>query len=137
MSSPPEHAVQARRGGFTEVPGEDVLELITRHPFAWVNSMGPDGMIATAIPVRPLVNQNGSLVGLAGHFARANRHVGALERDGRALFLFTGPHAYFSPSWYQDRSQAPTWNFATVQIAARVVLTSRTEDLRAIINDLV
>jgi len=45
--------------------------------------------------------------------ARANeqwRHFG----DGEALVIFTGPHAYVSPRWYEETERVPTWNYAAV-----------------------
>jgi transcriptional regulator len=47
------------------------------------------------------------------HMARANeqwRHFG----DAEALVIFTGPHAYVSPRWYEETERVPTWNYAAV-----------------------
>ena len=50
---------------------------------------------------------------LVGHMARANpQWRGA---DGReVLVVFSGPHAYVSPSWYGAEAVVPTWNYAAV-----------------------
>lgn len=125
------------RPGFSDITDEAILALVTQHPFAWVTSSTEDGPIGTAIPVRPTIGPNGDLVGLNGHFARKNAHVQALQKDSRALFQFLGPHRYISPSWYRDRAQAPTWNFASVQIHADIDFIHDDIELRAIIDDLV
>lgn len=126
----------ATRPGFGDVAKADIVKAITENPFAWVSSAGPDGPVASAIPIRPIFDTSGEMTGLQGHFARSNPQVKALEADHRALFLFTGPHGYISPSWYHDRTQAPTWNFVSIQVSARIRFVSSDEALRAIIDDL-
>src|SRR5947209_4161347 len=50
---------------------------------------------------------------LVGHMARANPHW--RELDGRAvLAVFSGPHAYVSPAWYEAEHVVPTWNYVAV-----------------------
>jgi transcriptional regulator len=34
--------------------------------------------------------------------------------DDEVLVIFSGPHAYVSPSWYADAERVPTWNYAAV-----------------------
>ncbi|MBC8952935.1 FMN-binding negative transcriptional regulator [Xenorhabdus sp. PB62.4] len=50
---------------------------------------------------------------LYGHVAKANQHW--KEFDGqRVLVVFTGPHAYISPTWYKAQHAVPTWNYSAV-----------------------
>jgi transcriptional regulator len=30
------------------------------------------------------------------------------------MLIFTGPHAYISPRWYEEAERVPTWNYAAV-----------------------
>lgn len=62
--------------------------------------------------------------------ARANPQSAMLE--GEALVIFQGPHAYVSPSWYQDRATAPTWNYVAVHCYGRVRVHDREETRRNI-----
>jgi transcriptional regulator len=66
---------------------------------------------------------HGSLI---GHVARANPHWRHIE-DGASLAIFHGPHAYVSPSWYEEpATQVPTWNYAVVHVHGRAeVITDR------------
>ena len=60
-----------------------------------------------------MVQEEGERLVLDMHMARANaqwRDFGAAE----ALVVFTGPHAYISPRWYEDTERVPTWNYAAV-----------------------
>lgn len=48
------------------------------------------------------------------HIPRRFPQYDDLESNEEALVLFTGPHGYISPSWY-DKPSAPTWDFVTIQ----------------------
>jgi transcriptional regulator len=74
------------------------------------------------IPLLADVSQHGGLVSLTGHIARSNPHVGLLQRSGRAIASFHGPHGYISPSWLRDRKQAPTWNYASAHFLVDIEL---------------
>src|SRR5262245_27574059 len=54
------------------------------------------------------------------HVARANRiWRRALERR-RALAIFSGPHGYVSPRWYEaPHANVPTWNYAVAHVHGR------------------
>lgn len=99
---------------------QDVADLIAANPLAWIVTHGASGFRATPAPLLADLDADGALVTLTGHLARSNPQVADLEADGRALLLFMGPHGYVSPSWMADRTQAPTWNYAVLRIAARV-----------------
>ncbi|HTL25826.1 MAG TPA: FMN-binding negative transcriptional regulator [Burkholderiales bacterium] len=34
--------------------------------------------------------------------------------DDEVLVVFSGPHAYVSPRWYEQKERVPTWNYAAV-----------------------
>ena len=34
--------------------------------------------------------------------------------DDEVMVLFSGPHAYVSPRWYEEQERVPTWNYAAV-----------------------
>src|SRR5262249_39322655 len=50
---------------------------------------------------------------LVGHMARANPHWHELGGQ-TALAVFSGPHAYVSPTWYEADNVVPTWNYVAV-----------------------
>ena len=49
------------------------------------------------------------------HLARANPQVGHLASGDEVSAIFSGPHAYVSPSWYESPG-VPTWNYAAVHV---------------------
>jgi transcriptional regulator len=51
--------------------------------------------------------------------ARANPHW--KQAGGQtALAIFSGPHAYISPTWYEAEQVVPTWNYVAVHAYGRV-----------------
>lgn len=99
---------------------DDLERLVRAFPLAWIVSGAGESFGATLLPLVPVVSGDGRLTGLMGHFARANPHVPKLRADGQAAILFLGPNGYISPSWMNDRSQAPTWNYASAQCLVEI-----------------
>lgn len=114
MSNPPHPSKFAARSA------QDLADLVAGHPLAWLCSAGPGGLQATPLPLLLQHDGQGRLIGVEGHFARGNPHVEALRRDPQALLLWMGVQGYVSPSWMADRTQAPSWNYASAQCRVRV-----------------
>jgi transcriptional regulator len=56
---------------------------------------------------------------LLGHMARANPQW--REAGGQTgLAIFSGPHAYISPTWYEAEQVVPTWNYTAVHAYGRL-----------------
>src|SRR5688572_6683941 len=47
--------------------------------------------------------------------------------DDEVLVVFSGPHAYVSPRWYEEAERVPTWNYAAVHAygIAKVISDSK------------
>ena len=115
---------------------QDLADLARAHPLAWVCSQGPDGPLATPLPLVPRFAPTGRLEAVEGHFARGNPQVEALRADGDARVLWMGVQGYVSPSWMADRTQAPTWNYATAQLRVAVRLVDDPEAIVAHLREL-
>jgi transcriptional regulator len=108
----------------------DVLQVIQGNMFATlVTSSG--GVIASHLPF-VYDETSGERGILYGHMARANEQSRALSAEAEVLVMFTGPHAYISPSWYADRATAPTWDYVAVHCYGRPRLHSDEEAIRNI-----
>jgi transcriptional regulator len=105
---------------FTETRPEVLIAHIERHDFALLVSHGAGGLIASHIPF--LVERQGDDLHLLGHLARPNPQVADLSEGGEVLTIFSGPHAYISPRWYQSGPAVPTWNYADVHAYGTVKL---------------
>lgn len=115
----------------------DLLELVRTSPLAWIVSGSGDDFHATLMPIRPWHMDGSTITGFASHLPRAHPQVQQLGRDPDARLLFLGPHGYISPSWLEDRTQAPTWNFASACFRVRVEFMNKPGELRAHLDDLV
>ncbi|HVW70815.1 MAG TPA: FMN-binding negative transcriptional regulator [Steroidobacteraceae bacterium] len=121
---------------FAARSSEDITKLVQDYPLAWVVSTAGGEPRGSLLPLRPVFVE-GRLAGLTGHFARSNPHVGLLRRDGRALVLFLGCNGYISPSWMADRTQAPTWNYASSQFLVDIEFFDDAGEVEAHLRDLV
>jgi transcriptional regulator len=91
---------------------------------------------ATHLPI--LVDERrGPLGTLRGHVARANPHWRYLAAGRPTLVVFSGAHAYVSPSWYATHPAVPTWNYVAVHASGTGALVEDAEQVRALLADLV
>ena len=78
---------------------------------------------------------------LSAHMARANPHwrdlVELAEMGREALVIFSGPHAYISPSWYGPGDAVPTWNYVAVHAYGVPRVIEDPAAVRAILTETV
>ena len=113
-------------------------DLTKLHDFIEQNSFGllvsqVDGLpFATHLPflLERTAGPHGTLV---GHMARANPQW--REAGGQtALAIFSGPHAYISPTWYEAEQVVPTWNYTAVHAYGRVQIIEDEDALLDIVQ---
>jgi transcriptional regulator len=108
--------VSGREARYAPPSEAEVARLVREHPLAWVVSHADGDFCATALPLRPEgEDETRPIAAFLGHFATSNPHADLVRRAPHALVLFLGLNGYVSPSWMRDRTQAPTWNYASVQ----------------------
>jgi len=105
---------------FTQYDANDVADLISEYPLAWVTAIGGGAETASLLPLIARLDDAGQVIRLIGHMSRRNALLPALTADPRALILFHGPHGYVSPNAAGSRTWLPTWNFAQVRIEAEI-----------------
>jgi len=72
---------------------------------------GGGKLAASHLPVQ--VREEGNAIVLDMHMAKNNRQWRAFGAD-EVMVVFSGPHAYVSPRWYEEKERVPTWNYAAV-----------------------
>lgn len=65
------------------------------------------------------------------HLAKANTHWQALAGQ-EVLIIFSGPHAYISPTWYDKGPAVPTWNYAAVHVKGKVTVLDELDTLNVV-----
>ena len=96
---------------FAETDPARLHAFIRRHSFAVLTSHDERGLTASHLPLL-LDSGAGPLGQLLGHMARANPQWRDLR--GEVMGVFSGPHAYVSPAWYEEKGTVPTWNYIAV-----------------------
>ncbi|HIK16181.1 MAG TPA: FMN-binding negative transcriptional regulator [Leptolyngbyaceae cyanobacterium M33_DOE_097] len=79
------------------------------------------------------------VVKLSGHLAKQNPQWQAFEAT-ESLAIFTGAHAYISPTLYEKRESVPTWNYIAVHaygFPKIIKLTDSPELMEKMIDEMV
>lgn len=113
-------------------------EAIRRAGLATLVTTGPDGFVASHIPL--LLDPEPAPYGtLHGHLARGNPQ-GRNGSDGEALAIFLGPDAYVTPSWYATKRATgkvvPTWNYVAIHAYGKLSFFDDAERLLALVTRL-
>ncbi len=110
-----------------------ISAFLHRYGFPSLITQGGEGLWASHLPVLfdEKVGEHGQL---RSHMARANPQWHDLETGGEVLCIFHGPHAYISPSWYEQQHTVPTWNYGVVHVYGRPEIVDD-EALKRIVRD--
>jgi transcriptional regulator len=116
---------------FAENDTAKLHEFIAANSFAILTSYGERGLIANHLPLLldPAAGPHG---GLFGHMARANPQW--RQAEGEVMAVFSGPHAYVSPSWYEEEGTVPTWNYVAVHAFGSFQIVEGREQLLEILH---
>jgi transcriptional regulator len=101
MYSPPYNRIEDRT---------EVLAFMREHNFP-ILVTGADRLRGSHLPV--IVEERGDALVIDMHMARANPQWRDFS-DREVLVVFSGPHGYISPRWYEEAERVPTWNYAAV-----------------------
>jgi transcriptional regulator len=96
---------------FREDDIEKLVSFMRANSFATLVSIVNDVLVASHIPL--VVTVKDGVVTLSGHLAKPNPQWQGFG-VGETLAVFTGPHAYISPSLYENQQSVPTWNYIAV-----------------------
>jgi transcriptional regulator len=104
---------------FKEPDDKVIVEFMKHHPFAMLIGNSNGRAIATQVPL--MIEEREDKLFLFGHITRKQDHHLVFEENKEALVIFTGAHAYVSATWYENKQNVSTWNYASVH--ARGTLT--------------
>jgi transcriptional regulator len=120
---------------FHETDTKTLHDFIEAHSFALLVSMREGVPFATHLPLL-LQREAGPHGALIGHVARANPHWQELEGQ-ESLAIFSGPHAYVSPGWYESDQVVPTWNYIAVHAYGRARLIEEPAEVAEVLSRMV
>ncbi|MBI3286170.1 MAG: FMN-binding negative transcriptional regulator [Burkholderiales bacterium] len=126
---------------FKEERLEVLQELIRSHPLGSLVTLEDGALNANHLPFLLTAPSADAPYGkLQGHISRSNllwqNHDGATE----ALVLFQGPHAYVTPTWYEEKERSgavvPTYNYAVVHAHGPLRVMQESQELLALLQRL-
>ena len=112
MYSPPYNRIEDRR---------ELVDFMRAHGFALLVTATGGAPLASHLPVTLADGASGLVI--HSHMAKANPQWREFFED-EVLVVFSGPHAYVSPRWYEASERVPTWNYAAVHAYGTVRVTS-------------
>jgi transcriptional regulator len=111
----------------------EIEQLIREFGFAVLVSVNDGVPVATHLPLELSKNEAGDWL-LSGHISKANRQWKSFAPDQEVLAIFTGPHAYVSPSWYNHKN-VPTWNYRAVHVYGKIGILEG-EELKTVMRNM-
>ncbi len=105
---------------YQETNMAEIEQLIANNGFAILVGIYNNVPVASHIPLDLNRIPTGGLI-LTGHISKANALRKCFEQNNDVLAIFTGPHAYVSPGWYNHKN-VPTWNYQAVHVYGKVKL---------------
>lgn len=119
-----------------EVTDKDkIFNFIKDNSFGILFSQDEAQPFATHLPFL-LEEKSGENSILTSHMAKANPHWKTLNNK-EVLVVFSGPHSYISPIWYQEPNAVSTWNYVAVHIYGKVKIIEDKERLIGIMEQIV
>ena len=106
----------------------EVLEFMRAHNFALLVTGTGGTLHASHLPV--LVEETSAGPVLDMHMAKSNPQWQEFF-DEEVLVVFSGPHAYISPRWYEAKERVPTWNYSAVHAYGSVNVVGDAQAKRA------
>jgi len=106
---------------YSAVDNLDFLkDFISSHSFGSLITSSKDGISANHYPF--LLSTEGEQIFLWTHLARSNPQWKDLANE--CTVIFTGPHAYISPTYYINELNVPTWNYTAVHAKCKAEVVS-------------
>ena len=121
------------RPAFAEPDLDRIAALIAAHPFGLLVTSA-DGLDASPLPF--MAAREGEGLVLEAHLAAGNPQCARIAAGDAALAVFSGPHAYISPSWYRTQPAVPTWDYAAVHVHGVLEPVTEAEEVRAMLHRL-
>jgi transcriptional regulator len=111
-----------------------LFDFIKCNSFGIMFSQEENGPFATHLPF--LIDANIGEGVLFSHMAKPNPHWKNLNNK-EVLIVFSGQHAYISPTWYNEENTVPTWNYVAVHVYGTVRIIKEKEKLFELIENTV
>ena len=110
MYSPPYNRIEQRA---------EVIEFMRAHNFPLLVTGTGGSLHGSHLPA--MIHEQGEAIVVDMHMAKNNPQWKEFF-DDEVMVVFTGPHAYVSPRWYEEKERVPTWNYTAVHAYGTVAV---------------
>lgn len=112
----------------------EVINFMRQYSFATLVSIQNNVPVATHLPF--VVKEDMGKVTLLSHLAKANSQAREIE-DQEVLVIFTEPHAYISPSNYEEQQNVPTWNYISIHAYGKLNIIADAEQSFLMLEEMI
>jgi transcriptional regulator len=119
---------------YRELDQNTIQQFIRANDFATLVSFDGERPVATHLLLE--LQGEGDTLFLNGHMARANKQWRTLDPEQEVLAIFSGPHTYISPRWY-NHVNVPTWNYMMIHVYGKPRLITEYDELHSMLKRLV
>jgi transcriptional regulator len=102
MYSPPYNRLEERA---------ELIAFMRANSFALLVTGTGGALHGSHLPV--MIEESDGRIVIDTHMAKNNPQWKEFF-DDEVMVVFSGPHAYVSPRWYEEKERVPTWNYAAV-----------------------
>lgn len=110
------------------------IAFMKQYSFATIITVKGNLPIATQLPF--YIDDRSDRLVLSAHFARANEQAKYIEAN-ISLVIFTEPHAYISPMYYDKRESVPTWDYIAVHAYGRAKILEDDESKLKVLEQMI
>lgn len=119
---------------FQNTDKESILEFIRKYSFGLLVTAQDNIPEATHLPF--LIEQRDSEVVITSHLAKANQQSKQLTQN-EVMVVFSEPHAYISPKYYEKEQNVPTWNYIAVHAYGKATIIDTEEQLSVMMEKMI
>ena len=107
------------------------IAFMNAYNFAIVVSAKDELPLATHLPF--VIEEREDEIVLISHMSKANEQWKTFS-DKDVLVIFSEPHAYISPSLYEQKQNVPTWNYVAVHAYGKINILESDEEKLAVLH---
>ncbi|MCC6583771.1 MAG: FMN-binding negative transcriptional regulator [Chitinophagales bacterium] len=107
------------------------IAFMNAYNFAIVISAKNELPLATHLPF--VIEERENEIVLISHMSKANEQWKTIS-DKDVLVIFSEPHAYISPSLYEQQQNVPTWNYVSVHAYGKMNILESDEEKLSVLH---
>jgi transcriptional regulator len=113
---------------------EEAIEFMNCYSFGTLVTSVADKPIATHLPF--VISQREGKIVITSHFSKGNEQVADFSSK-QALAIFSEPHAYVSPAFYEEELNVPTWNYLSVHAYGKATIIDEEEAVFNVLEQMI